>query len=54
MLVGLEHCSLTSQVMIAHHNVIGQCLQVQQVTPGDYKKALAVLPLFHSEFNYIA
>lgn len=35
--------------MIAHHNVIAQCLQVQQVTPAEYKKALAVLPLFHSE-----
>lgn len=36
--------------MIAHHNVIAQCLQVQQVTPAEYKKALAVLPLFHSGF----
>lgn len=35
--------------MIAHHNVIAQCMQVQQVTPVDYKRALAVLPLFHSE-----
>lgn len=40
--------------MIAHHNVIGQCLQVQQVTPEDYKKALAVLPLFHSKSSLFA
>lgn len=37
--------------MIAHHNVIAQSMQVQQVTAPDYKKALAVLPLFHSEFS---
>lgn len=33
--------------MIAHQNVIGQCLQVQQITPSSHKKVLAVLPLFH-------
>jgi 4-coumarate--CoA ligase len=33
--------------MISHQNVIGQCLQIQQITPTTYTKALAVLPLFH-------
>lgn len=33
--------------MISHQNVIAQCLQIQQITPSTYKKALAVLPLFH-------
>lgn len=33
--------------MIAHSNVIAQSLQVQQITPPDHKKVLAVLPLFH-------
>lgn len=33
--------------MIAHQNVIAQCLQVQQITPEDHKRVLAVLPLFH-------
>jgi 4-coumarate--CoA ligase len=33
--------------MISHQNVIGQCLQVQQITSTTYTKALAVLPLFH-------
>ena len=33
--------------MIAHQNAIAQCLQVQQLTPPDHKKVLAVLPLFH-------
>lgn len=35
------------QVMIAHQNVIAQCLQVAQITPASHKKVLAVLPLFH-------
>lgn len=35
------------QVMIAHQNVIAQCLQVRQITPPDLKRVLAVLPLFH-------
>lgn len=34
--------------MIAHQNVIAQCLQVQQITPPDLTKILAVLPAFHS------
>ena len=34
-------------VMIAHQNVIAQCLQIQQLTPDSHKKVLAVLPLFH-------
>lgn len=33
--------------MIAHSNVIAQCLQVRQITPPTHKKILAVLPLFH-------
>ncbi|PLB52210.1 acetyl-CoA synthetase-like protein [Aspergillus steynii IBT 23096] len=35
------------QVMITHHNVMAQCMQIQQIVPPDYKKTLAVLPLFH-------
>lgn len=38
-----------TKVMIAHQNVIAQCLQVEQITPADHKKVLAVLPLFHSK-----
>ncbi|KAI9736695.1 MAG: hypothetical protein M1834_000899 [Cirrosporium novae-zelandiae] len=38
---------LPKAVMISHQNVIGQCLQVQQLTPPGQKKILAVLPLFH-------
>jgi 4-coumarate--CoA ligase len=37
------------QVMIAHRNVIAQCLQIQQITPENHKKVLSVLPLFHSK-----
>ena len=37
------------QVMIAHQNVIAQCLQIQQIVPPDLTKTLAVLPAFHSE-----
>ena len=37
------------QVMIAHQNVIAQCLQIEQITPPDLKQVLAVLPLFHSK-----
>lgn len=33
--------------MISHQNVIGQCLQIQQITPSTYTKVLAVPPLFH-------
>lgn len=33
--------------MIAHQNVIAQCLQVMQITPSDHKRVLAVLPSFH-------
>lgn len=35
------------KVMISHQNVIAQCLQIQQITPGTHKKVLAVLPSFH-------
>ncbi|KAL1311561.1 hypothetical protein AAFC00_001679 [Neodothiora populina] len=38
---------LPKAVMISHQNVIAQCLQVQQLTPDDHKRVLAVLPLFH-------
>ncbi|KAJ5929887.1 hypothetical protein N7454_006837 [Penicillium verhagenii] len=38
---------LPKAVMISHHNVMAQCLQVSQLTPKDHKKVLAVLPLFH-------
>ncbi|KAF2724363.1 acetyl-CoA synthetase-like protein [Polychaeton citri CBS 116435] len=38
---------LPKAVMIAHQNVIAQCLQVQQVTPNDLTRVLAVLPSFH-------
>ncbi len=38
---------LPKAVMIAHQNVIAQCLQIQQITPLDIKKILAVLPFFH-------
>lgn len=34
--------------MIAHSNVIAQCLQIAQITSADHTKVLAVLPLFHS------
>ncbi|OJD18945.1 hypothetical protein AJ78_01057 [Emergomyces pasteurianus Ep9510] len=38
---------LPKAVMIAHHNVIAQCLQIRQRVGKDLKKVLAVLPLFH-------
>jgi hypothetical protein len=38
---------LPKAVMISHQNVIAQCLQVQQITPANQKKIMAVLPLFH-------
>lgn len=38
---------LSKAVMIAHANVIAQCLQIQQITPDDLRRILAVLPLFH-------
>ncbi|KAF2703116.1 acetyl-CoA synthetase-like protein [Pleomassaria siparia CBS 279.74] len=38
---------LPKAVMISHQNVIAQCLQVQQITPDEQKKIMAVLPLFH-------
>ena len=38
---------LPKAVMIAHSNVIAQCLQVYQITPLDLKRVLAVLPSFH-------
>lgn len=34
-------------VMIAHSNVIAQCLQMQQITPASHRRIMAVLPLFH-------
>ncbi|KAI7535322.1 acetyl-CoA synthetase-like protein [Hortaea werneckii] len=38
---------LPKAVMIAHQNVIAQCLQVYPITPPDLKRVLAVLPAFH-------
>ncbi|SMR53536.1 unnamed protein product [Zymoseptoria tritici ST99CH_1E4] len=38
---------LPKAVMIAHQNVIAQCLQIMQITPSDHKRVLAVLPSFH-------
>ncbi|KAL3476495.1 hypothetical protein BJX99DRAFT_270487 [Aspergillus californicus] len=38
---------LPKAVMIAHHNVIAQCMQIVQLTQEDTSKSLAVLPLFH-------
>lgn len=43
----LKDTNVCLQVMIAHQNVIAQCLQIQQITPEDHKKVLAVLPTFH-------
>lgn len=39
---------LPKAVMIAHQNVIAQCLQIQLSTPPDVQKILAVVPVFHS------
>ncbi|KUI61164.1 4-coumarate--CoA ligase-like 1 [Cytospora mali] len=39
---------LPKAVMIAHQNVIAQCLQIKSITPeNNNKKVLGVLPLFH-------
>lgn len=38
---------LAKAVMIAHSNVIAQCLQIQQISPETLRRILAVLPLFH-------
>ena len=38
---------LPKAVMIAHSNVIAQCLQVEQITPETLRKIMEVLPLFH-------
>ncbi|KAJ5733976.1 hypothetical protein N7493_002762 [Penicillium malachiteum] len=38
---------LPKAVMISHHNVMAQCLQVTQLTPKDHNRIIAVLPLFH-------
>jgi long-subunit acyl-CoA synthetase (AMP-forming) len=37
--------------MIAHHNVIAQSMQAEQLTSKENKKVLAVLPLFHSKLR---
>ena len=42
---------LPKAVMIAHQNMIAQCLQVQLITPPDLQKILAVLPTFHSKLH---
>lgn len=38
---------LPKAVMIAHSNVIAQCLQIEQISPETLRRILAVLPLFH-------
>lgn len=38
---------LPKAVMIAHSNVIAQCLQIEQISPETHRKVLAVLPMFH-------
>ena len=38
---------LPKAVMIAHSNVIAQCMQIQQISPETLRRILAVLPLFH-------
>lgn len=38
---------LPKAVMIAHQNVIAQCLQIMPITPSDHKRILALLPSFH-------
>jgi acyl-CoA synthetase (AMP-forming)/AMP-acid ligase II len=38
---------LPKAVMIAHSNVMAQCLQVRQISPANLRRILAVLPLFH-------
>ena len=40
---------LTVQVMLSHHNIIAQCMQLQQlqVMPAKGYSILAVMPLFH-------
>ncbi|KAL8721502.1 MAG: hypothetical protein Q9225_001847 [Loekoesia sp. 1 TL-2023] len=35
-------------VIISHQNIIAQSLQIQQITPSDVDKVLAVLPCFHN------
>lgn len=38
---------LPKAVMIAHSNVMAQCMQIEQITPDTLRRILAVLPLFH-------
>ena len=38
---------LPKAVMISHANVMAQCFQIRQLSPGTLRKILAVLPLFH-------
>lgn len=46
--------SLPKGVMISHHNIIAQIMQMRSLTAKDCPKVmLAVLPLYHSELGHI-
>ncbi|KAI4102671.1 MAG: hypothetical protein L6R37_004261 [Teloschistes peruensis] len=38
---------LPKAVMIAHSNVLAQCMQIQPITPSDHDKVLGLLPFYH-------
>ena len=39
---------LAKAVMIAHENLVAQCLQIRLITPPDPQKIIAMLSTFHS------